>query len=295
METLQNLVFFKDKHISNVIPIATGYSQDTFAVYCDKNDVYFAKYFDSENTHFAAIEKEVLHLTTDNPSTLKLLYHDVHWLVTPYLKGGNLANKVMAIDKKVTLTIEAMLSFQTTLIDSKLISPLNFSSILSFFTHRINLSASQKVLLKSILIDELLIDNASYVLCHGDLNFTNVLITETQRVNPTLIDFECCCYAEIEYDLGMMIAINNLVKSTDLQVTLTNIEAYLTTKLISINKQRVTRYLLKSLLINGLWYLDKYNVTMDKQWLYLAFEQFNQADVVNGEGNIISTMFEGVF
>ena len=114
---------------------------------------------------------------------------------------------------------------------------------------------------------------ARLVLCHGDLNFSNVMTLENKRY---LLDFECACLAEKAFDLGMMLAINKCSLEQVIWVG----------KSTNSPQEKVTRYYLLSLLINGLWFLlasiNESSQRVKKQLLNQAKPQFRLFDETNG-------------
>ena len=108
------------------------------------------------------------------------------------------------------------------------------------------------------------------VVCHGDVNFSNVIFGK----NTYLVDFECACKAEAEYDLAMMIAINLLNKSQ--QSTL--LTTYEINNSIKPCYDRLSSYLPYCYLINGLWYLLKYREEGHSKYYQLAQKQFSAFD-----------------
>jgi thiamine kinase-like enzyme len=89
------------------------------------------------------------------------------------------------------------------------------------------------------------------VVCHGDLNFTNVLHDNDNTA--WLIDFECAQLAPPEFDLAMFIAVNNIA-TQDITHIIAKYCALMPT--CRLNSSLLHYYLLFSHLINGLWYLS---------------------------------------
>jgi len=113
-------------------------------------------------------------------------------------------------------------------------------------------------------------------LCHGDLNFSNILLEATKDSRNSviqIIDFECACIADREFDLAMMVAINQL-SLDDVELFLEEYSKY-TNYQVVLNGAMVTRYLIFSHLINGLWYLGQKDKLGADEGLELAKQQFS--------------------
>lgn len=167
------------------------------------------------------------------------------------------------------------------------------------------------------------------VFCHGDANFSNIIETKkieeisikgSTSLNSTninsmshimkstpgisnthykLIDFECACIAPAEYDIAMMMAVNEIdlsmleivsrfyvkhrlskqhcyqslphfIKTG--QTTHNSLDSDLEYNVLSI--KLVTRYYYMSLLINALWYFSQYRQSKEKKYKTLAQQQF---------------------
>ncbi len=160
------------------------------------------------------------------------------------------------------------------------------------------------------------------VFCHGDANFSNVIKLENSTTTDAvlryqLIDFECACIAPIEYELGMLMAVNEIENSkikwviaqySDQQSNqqywqsisetyidnqqgnhteiVDNLEQMMTLSR-NITTYRVTRYYALSLIINGLWYLSKYQYFQSEKYKELANKQFSLLVKQHPETNIV--------
>ena len=120
------------------------------------------------------------------------------------------------------------------------------------------------------------------VVCHGDLNFTNILHDNDNTA--WLIDFECAQLAPPEFDLAMFIAVNNIA-TQDITHIIAEYSALMPTS--RLNKSLLHYYLLFSLLINGLWYLSTMkpiditkmeNTEVENKVYGLAIEQWSTFD-----------------
>ncbi|XQW86795.1 phosphotransferase [Thalassotalea piscium] len=256
-----------------------GFSQHSYKVTCANKRMFFAKYFDDQHSNAAAIEREVLQSSQALSITLPLVYADTKWLITPFVDNNTLAQTSMSSTNKIMLTLDLMLGFQKIPLTSACVKSINFIEILKFYRDKLQLNPTCVAVLTPLL-NVSLANEALLVLSHGDLNFSNILMADQGQQRATLIDFECCCYAEAEYDIAMMFAINNLVESYLFTDVFKSVSHYLATHNVKLSKEKVTRYLSISLIINALWYLDKFKLTTDKKWLVLAREQLTQAETL---------------
>ncbi|WP_448555146.1 phosphotransferase [Thalassotalea montiporae] len=125
--------------------------------------------------------------------------------------------------------------------------------------------------------------SANLVVVHGDLNYTNLLVSQTNKnTDAYIIDFESVALAPIEYDLGMLMAINNV----PLSLTELTVKKYLKSspKLREINLEKVTRYVFISSIINWLWFLGqtgiKINSSRVESYRAMALKQKGYAKMV---------------
>lgn len=162
------------------------------------------------------------------------------------------------------------------------------------------------------------VGQSNEVFCHGDANFSNVIKLENSTADDAdfryqLIDFECACIAPIEYELGMMMAVNEIENSKIEWVTtqyaaqqnrqqysrsssdnqqenhteiVDNLEQMMTLPR-NISTELVTRYFALSLIINGLWYFSKYQQYQDEKYKELANKQFSLLVKQHPETNIV--------
>ena len=162
------------------------------------------------------------------------------------------------------------------------------------------------------------VGQSNEVFCHGDANFSNVIKLENSTTNDAdfryqLIDFECACVAPIEYELGMMMAVNEIESSKIEWVTsqyaaqqysrssndiytgnqqgnhteiVDNLEQMMALPR-NITTYHVTRYYVLSLIINGLWYLSKYQQYQGEKYRKLANKQFSLLVKQYPETNIV--------
>lgn len=166
------------------------------------------------------------------------------------------------------------------------------------------------------------VGQSNEVFCHGDANFSNVIKLENSTTDDAdfryqLIDFECACVAPIEYELGMMMAVNE-IENSNIEWVITqytaeqnrqqysrsssdiypdnqqenhtgivdNLEQMMTLPR-NITTGQVTRYYSLSLIINGLWYFSKYQQYQDEKYRELANKQFSLLVKQHPETNIV--------
>jgi len=114
------------------------------------------------------------------------------------------------------------------------------------------------------------------VVCHGDANFANMLISLEKKAY--LLDFECACLADREFDLAMLLAINELDDSCFSAVS----RLYqVSEKSPLIDNALVMRYLPFCHLINALWYFNKSKQRNNAQLYQQALKQFDHFDQFN--------------
>ncbi len=215
-------------------------------VYCSKLCSNSAKTYSSQNTSIGQL-------------TPNVLYHDSHWLITPYVSGTTLSQYQIPNNCKIDTALELMVQLHQLPItrDNTAISSLDtmrsFSELWTapapfLLRHHAVLHKLCKSLTERI--NRLLYSaEISNVLCHGDINFTNILIDNDNQ--PWLIDFECAHIAPAEFDLAMFIAVNSLSRD---RVKAIMANYHMLAPNSHTNHQLLSYYLLYSYLINGLWY-----------------------------------------
>jgi thiamine kinase-like enzyme len=223
-----------------------------------------------------------------------VIYHDNEWLVTAFIAGTSLTQSGLNSAEKISTALTMMAKLhQLPLPENDQLFPiLNttesvnrlFTNPVSFNKHeRLNLISVTEMLTNDINVQIALCDTPS-VICHGDLNFTNILIESTitnkdginHRQKPWLIDFECAHLAPVEFDLAMFIAVNN-ISDDQLSEIVNRYSAFIPS--YQPNKKLLTFYILYSFLINGLWYLDNINHSKTNSlFRRLAIEQWSAFD-----------------
>ncbi|PHR83983.1 MAG: hypothetical protein COA59_08525 [Colwellia sp.] len=253
--------------VENISTISSGLSQSCFKISAD-NQIYFAKTI-SDNT-----EVSVTICASKSGLSPNVIYHDQHWLISNFIDANNLALNALSIDEKIHHTIKLMVQCHQLNIKP---AELAIEDIVNSLVSHSHYSTLQKTALLELanLIIMPLNDSRNGVCCHGDLNFSNVLINQAQ--STWLIDYGCACTAPIEYDLAMFIAVNNLTSN---EVTII-IKQYELQSSLNVDPQLLNHYLLFCYFMNALWYFNAYKETMPiekkqvllkqtkKQWLAL--------------------------
>lgn len=170
------------------------------------------------------------------------------------------------------------------------ISPLNFNELFGKLISSLTLSNDSLININNRVSNCLAslsnVTNKNHskeqvnsVICHGDLNFSNILLHEEKT---RLIDFESISLMPVEYDIAMMLAVNELPISYHEKAclyyssTLTHSEGVVTT----INKHLIEHYYFLAALINGLWYLSEYHQSPSHSKFYSkAMAQFNLINI----------------
>jgi Predicted choline kinase involved in LPS biosynthesis len=210
----------------------------------------------------------------------RVIYHDNAWLVTEFIDGITLDKTKLSNTKCIDtgLSLMAQLHQLMPQQNTKTIPYLDTAkSVQRLFTDPSSISAQQRLFLADItktltlnINTEQKRSGASNVLCHGDINYSNIIIDKSKK--PWLIDFECSHLAPVEFDLSMFIAINNISPHHIDEI----VNRYMVLDpSYRPNKTLLTYYVLYSYFINGLWYLDNTNDSkVSNQLRSLAIEQW---------------------
>ncbi len=278
---LTNLDIFSDiKHIS---PINSGLSGHSFKVET-QGRLYFAKSLQRSNT--AHIELQVHQQAAIKGLSPTICYADQNWLITDFIQGDELSKAKLSIEDKLAVAVTIMYQFHQVSTEPLLdnLPRLAITKTINDLLATSLYSAKQIELITQIgekLAHSITVQGAT--VCHGDINFTNVLLSDNgQLLNAHnthyLIDFECACLADVEYDIAMLLAINTIDKHSQQSI----ISHYETLSKrdnsLNINTDKVTCYLSFCYLINGLWFYGKYKHKQDKKLLHYANTQFNLFD-----------------
>jgi len=281
IDSLKSLSCFTE--IREVSLLTGGLSQTCVKV-ITSTQLFFAKKLNNET---ADGEVNAAITAAEQGISPNVIYHDRHWLVTEFVNGMTLARAELNVDAKISIALKLMArchhlsiskheqsipSLDTRQsVNALLVNPASFLPLQRDILDKLTSTLTDT-------IDSLICKTESLsVLCHGDVNFTNILLGKNQR--SWLIDFECAHRAPVEFDLAMLIAVNDLPvdnqkKIVDEYTTLVPREC--------INLALLDHYILYSFYINGLWYLDNglrsHAVT---QWS--AFDKFVSKQSLNLE------------
>lgn len=230
--------------IESISTITSGLSQHCFKVNAD-NNVYFAKTI-NDNT-----ETSVTAYAGKSGLSPNITYHDQDWLICRFIKADNLTQSALPIDDKIYYALTLMVKCHQLSVKPPELSPKGIINSLLNNSHYSTLQKTTLLALADLIIVPIN-NNKNGVCCHGDLNFSNVLINVEQRT--WLVDYECACTAPIEYDLAMCIAVNGLTDKTSIII-----EQYQIYSSVKIDLLLLNAYLLFCSFINALWYCNTYH------------------------------------
>lgn len=240
-----------------------GCSQPCFYVQ-DNEHEYFVKRL---NPATAEVEVKATTVAAQQFISPEIIFCSNQWLVTEYVQ---VCPSVDLWERHATITsdcLNLMIRFHQVNID---LPKLNIEQTINTLISTACANDKQ-IDTVSTLKDRLLEGLANQqvlVPCHGDVNYSNVLISSNRQ---WLIDYECACLAEPEYDIAMYMAINHI--SVDQVDSLLNFYQKETQKQHSLCDTKVTRYLDYSFLINALWYFAKFKQNNDVNMRNNAFSQ----------------------
>lgn len=248
--------------VTSVSVITGGLSNPCFKVAAD-GACYFAKF---TNEQRLSNELKLAKTAEIRGITPSVYYHDEQWFISHYIEGENLAIKQLPLIKKITTSIALMIQFHQLstsnpeYINAETINPLSITDTVNGLLrpdHKAALITALNTIaheLDAFVAPEMHKTSNKMVCCHSDINFSNVLSDNEQRA--WLIDFEFACFAPIEFDLAMLLAVNNI---PDPLINF-SIDAYEQQTKITVDTKLLGQLLLFCYLINGLWY---YNMSLD--------------------------------
>lgn len=260
--------------IKKIQKITTGLSCHCYQVSAD-NKVFFAKKITT------TVESTACSLAANINICPKVIYHDKQWLITEFVQGENLSTYQLSTDKKIAFAIKLMaqchqlpikvseLKPMTTVND--LIDVIHTSTLNNVFQSKSNQTLNSTDLRNMATnILKHLPHTTSLVCCHGDINFSNVMLTSTEQAY--LVDYECACAAPAEYDLAMFIAVNNLSE----QPIKCAIKQYRKYTSMILDLALIHHYLQFCYLINSLWYLIAFQKSERPNLIILAKQQWQK-------------------
>ena len=265
------------KAITNVELIHAGESTLSYKVTTD-NGIYFAKNIADSSTK--EIEQQCCNVAAKAKISPKHYLVENSVLIAEFIEEADLQTKNIPLKNKISIAIKLMCQFHQLSLE---LPVLNISAVLlnlcaHQFYHNEQLSLLTKIITQ---LSNSINVRGSYP-CHGDANFANILTTENNDINY-LIDFECACLADIEYDIAMFLAINCIPKKYHHDVF--NYYQYYDNT-FKVNTLLVKQYLCVAHLINGLWYFNQAvkkeaNKTIFQRKAMLHFSFFDQYSIEN--------------
>ena len=275
---LHNLPCFKQ--VEKVTPISAGLSSHCYQVFADKQ-YYFVKKVIMTNEITVAKDAAL------NELSPKVIYHDNQWLITEYIGSENLLNHHKKLNEKIAISTKLMARCHQLKTQIDLFKPAKvIDDLINKSPSAIQESKELFVLIKSITAQLNLKNNL--VCCHGDINFSNILIN---KENSTwLVDFECVTLAPAEYDLAMFIAVNNLARDKISRV----VEHYQSDSILIIDESRLHNYLHYCYLINALWYTNAAMNNASSELKQLAQQQWNKLQLHVKMHNDIQGMISSI-
>ncbi|TMM45780.1 hypothetical protein [Colwellia ponticola] len=294
--------------------LADGMSQTCIKVTTPKH-IFLAKKL---NDATANTEVSAALICAEQALSPGVIHHDNQWLITEFITGFSLSNATLKSDKQVSIALKLMTKLhQLARLQPTVKYPVNGEiplldikkTITALLAKPLAFSAENSLVLiklTTVLMNEINDQITRYkpasVVCHGDINFSNILIgaitndhindipqskdnhnnsikiSDLDRVKHRawLIDFECAHLAPLEYDLAMFMAVNNIAFTDRNEL----VNTYLTLAPSAfINKKLLTYYLLSSYFINGLWYLAHNTDSTRKSSMFLlATKQWSAFD-----------------
>lgn len=248
--------------------IEAGQSSECFKVSTSNNETPIKKYFVKYNADEDLFDNELK--VSKQASVIglspRVVYSDKNWLINEFIEGTTLDYCVSTPKEKISIALNLILKCHVL---KASVPVLDIKAIINNIMLNDQFSSKQRKYIQLILNKLPLIKVTELSVCHGDVNFSNIIV---DKDNAWLIDFECSCLAEKEFELAMFFAINLL--NEDEQVYALNSYKQLN-RVENVDTDKLSSYLLYSYLINGLWYIEK---TKDNKLPILQVEIFyNQA------------------
>lgn len=288
--SLKSLPCFND--IIDISPITAGLSHSCFKVITSRHS-FFAKKLCRKT---AKIELDSSANTAQVGLSPTIIYHNTDWLVTEFINGTTLDKVNMCINDKFSVALALMTKLHTLSpqVNTHNLNPLNTLTLTkSLFSHCESLDLAQRATLENIghmltitLQREQKRSGSPDVLCHGDINYSNIMIEyKGPKSNKAdtflygrswLLDFECAQLAPVEFDLAMFIAVNNISFELKDQVIVNYVKQL--PEFIP-NYRLLDTYILYSFFINALWYFTHgININTKAQFKPLVIEQCSAFD-----------------
>ena len=283
--SLSSLTCFKQ--VASITIINGGLSQPCYKIQAD-GTFFFAKQTSANS------EVQLATMAAKQALAPRVIFHNEHWLITHFEDGENLAqSSTLSLDDKIALAIKLMAQCHQLKLAPAQLNPEIIIQPLINKDYFSTLQKKQLLNIAKLILPELtlpkLTNTKNQVFCHGDLNFSNILIEDRPDKKAWLVDFECSCAAPLEYDLAMFIAVNNL-KPSDLTKLVIHYKKHQAE--VIIDNALVSAYLLFCYFINGLWYFNAGKATANikstknkrkksQTMLALTHEQLQAFDLLN--------------
>jgi len=272
LEEIQALLCFAGENCS-VELLTGGESHLCFKVTVKKGSVdnyYFVKSLaDHQVTAKAEIASNLLAAQVGLAPLI--IYHSPLWLVCEFIAGESLLS--FDAESIPHVSISKMMIAMNLMVKTHQLKPSNDHQILDIKgllvsqKNQPHVTPLQHVAL-NITISKIVPKQAKYVdlvLCHGDVNYGNIRLSDTFRADYALektwlVDYECSYLAEVEYDIAMFIAVNEL-DLNDIDSVIQSYQKYVDMNITDqveyiVDKEKVRGYLACCYLINGLWYFE---------------------------------------
>lgn len=285
--------------ISQIKAIEQGLSHHCYQVVSNRTR-FFVKHYpiekcsNKETIQTKAI-KQLAVLAGELECSPRIIYQNDQWQVQAFITGKSLQSKDLILSDKLKIAIELMVISHKNLTTRLVQLPtfhdlpvMNCKALVNELFEK--LSQKNQEFTRKYLehFDQSLPINPN-IICHGDINFTNIIVAE----RSWLIDFDCAIFADAEFDIAMMISINELI-GPDVALCIDEcINIYNTLYYNSENTgsgqkitvKIVTRYLDLCCIINGLWFLGEGSARSDKQLINKAKRQFGYVEWLNDSHN----------
>jgi len=287
IEEINALPCFSHGHCK-VESLIGGESHASFKVLFSKNFVetnYFVKSLAGhQETAIAEIESNLL--AAEVGLAPAVIYHSPLWLVCEFIAGDSLAN--FGVKDLTHVTINKVMISMNLMAKVHQLTPSKNHQVLDIKTLLVKQKNQQHVtplqhVALNITISKIVpaqADHNNLVLCHGDVNYENIRLSNSFKqdyslINTWLVDYECSYLAEVEYDIAMFIAVNEL-RVGDVNDVIQSYQHY---SMLSLDKEKVRGYLACCYLINALWYFEAANESNQAEKLMLkARQQFTLFD-----------------
>ncbi|WP_206486223.1 phosphotransferase [Thalassotalea sp. G2M2-11] len=243
---------------------------------------YFVKYL-SPIEQCLSNERQAMQLAFEVTLSPHIVYSNTTWLVTAFIDGELLAQTSITEQAKIDIAVKLLNRCHQIPLNGE-ISSLTVDEIIERQLVEAPLQAKQRAVLNTISqqITQFQ-EQGEQVLCHGDMNFSNIIIDHQQT--PWLIDFECAFLGFREFDLAMLIAINQL----PVEIMAVS-KSYQSISGKPINEKLVNHYLPCCYFINGLWFYQRGQQSNSSFYLQLAKQQFQLFDQLKRVPNSLTKL-----